>query len=111
MKKKKTRSSKFYKNPIIVDGENPFEELKIPDHKFFNFLKNLQFTVEYGDMKGNILHFNNPTENLATRCDVVYKTLLRDCRKYYCDIFMVNINRKYKKMPDVIKNINEYCSK
>lgn len=33
------------------------------------------------------LAFDNETGELATRCDVVYKTILRDCRRFFLDNF------------------------
>lgn len=44
------------------------------------------------------LHFNNPTPSFSTRWDVIYKTLLRDCRKYFTECFQMKSMRKAKKL-------------
>ena len=62
------------------------------------------------------LYFNNPTASFSTRWDVIYKTLLRDCRKYYADRFEMKkfkrsrqtncLNREIEEF--VISNFSEY---
>jgi hypothetical protein len=55
------------------------------DNHFLKYLKDFRINLDRYGKKPSTLHFNNPTDNFSTRCDVIYKTLLRDCRKYYTE--------------------------
>ena len=54
------------------------------------------------------LHFNNPTDSFATRCDVIYKTLLRDCRKFFTDKFQVKMIKKSKNPQKLERELDEF---
>ena len=54
------------------------------------------------------LQFINSGTSLATRCDVVYKTLLRDCRKYFADSLQMRDMRKSKKLSRLAKTLDEF---
>ena len=54
------------------------------------------------------LQFINSGTSLATRCDVVYKTLLRDCRKYFADSLQMRDMRKSKKLYRLAKTLDEF---
>jgi hypothetical protein len=54
------------------------------------------------------LQFNNSTTSLSTRCDVVYKTLLRDCRRYYNDKFQVKKMHKNKRAFYLTKTLKKF---
>ena len=56
------------------------------------------------------LHFNNPTTSLSTRCDVIYKGLLRDCRKFFSDKFESRQFRKSKSLNSLDKKIDDFVS-
>lgn len=57
-----------------------------------------------------MLHFNNPGETFATRCDVIYKTLLRDCRKYFTDSFKMKSMRKAKKLSKLGRILDDFVN-
>ena len=86
------------------------------DHEFFQFLLEYQTTVDHSEEGPSSLHFNNPTEGLSTRWDVVYKTLLRDWRKHFWELFANMLepkprSRKRKKnMNNIHQKIESYCS-
>ena len=54
------------------------------------------------------LQFSNPSNSFATRCDVVYKTLLRDCRKYFTDALQMKNMRKSKKLSNIGRVLDEF---
>ena len=54
------------------------------------------------------LQFSNPSNSFATRCDVVYKTLLRDCRKYFTDVLQMKSMRKSKKLSNIGRVLDEF---
>ena len=56
------------------------------------------------------LNFNNPTTSFSTRCDVVYKTLLRDCRKYFADKFEVKKIKRSKETNSLNNEIDEFVN-
>ena len=56
------------------------------------------------------LHFNNPTNSFSTRCDVVYKTMLRDCRKYFADKFGVKKIKRSKMINDLGNQIDDFVT-
>ena len=47
------------------------------------------------------LQYKNSTSHFATRCDVVYKTLMRDCRKYFAEELHMKSMRKSKKLANI----------
>lgn len=56
------------------------------------------------------LYFINPTSTFSTRCDVIYKTLMRDWRKFYADRFSVVNIRRAKIKSGLEKAISDYVS-
>ena len=56
------------------------------------------------------IQFSNPTASFATRCDVVYKTLLRDCKRYYFEYFQMRKMRKNKRISHLSKVLNTYVN-
>mmetsp|Transcript_28993 Transcript_28993/g.25642 ORF Transcript_28993/g.25642 Transcript_28993/m.25642 type:complete len:213 (+) Transcript_28993:331-969(+) len=52
------------------------------------------------------LQFSNPTASFSTRCDVIYKTLLRDCRRYYYDSFDMKRMRKNRRVYHLSKTLS-----
>jgi len=61
----------------------------------------------YGQIPST-LHFNKPSSSLATRCDVIYKTLLRDCRKFYTDQVQFKNSKKGTKQSQISGNLDSY---
>ncbi|CAI2382345.1 unnamed protein product [Moneuplotes crassus] len=57
------------------------------------------------------LQFRNPTDSFSTRCDVVYKTLLRDCRRYFYDCFQMKTMRKNKRVYHLSKTLAVFVDK
>lgn len=58
--------------------------------------------------ESQMLQFSNPSSSFATRCDVVYKTLLRDCRKYFTDALQMKNMRKSKKLSNIGRILDEF---
>ena len=56
------------------------------------------------------LQFSNPTSSFATRCDVIYKTLLRDCRRYFYDCFQMRKMRRNKRVYHLSKTLNNFVT-
>ena len=61
---------------------------------------------------GNLpfLQFRNPTPSFSTRCDVIYKTLLRDCKRYFFEIFQMRKLRKHKRIYYLSKTLTNYVN-
>ena len=56
------------------------------------------------------LYFLNPTSTFSTRWDVIYKTMMRDWRKFYADQFSVVNIRRAKIRNGLEKAIEDYVS-
>lgn len=82
------------------------EEMKECD--FIRSLEEMELSVFRHGQLPTSLHFNNPTESFSTRWDVVYKTLLRDCRKFYSEAFQLKNMRKSHKRNHLYKNLDEF---
>ena len=78
----------------LKDLDNFSETKQIEEVK----IEKLELRYTKRDKPPTQLHFNNPTDTFATRCDVIYKTLLRDCRKYFTECFQMKSMRKAKKL-------------
>ena len=88
--------------------------------KFSGWLdKGFTVDVDTSDEKASIpptndwqtLQFRNSTSLFSTRCDVIYKTLLRDCRKYFGEELQLKYMRKRKKVSNIGRVLNEYVRK
>lgn len=91
----------------IISVSESNEEMK-EDLDFYSYLENLELIVEQNAQNYSFLHFNNPTSSFSTRCDVIYKTLLRDCRKYYTNLFDYKQMRREKKLHLLSGKIEAY---
>lgn len=118
----KTRNTRRHRNNII-EADDEIEEVKqtreefknqalaLIDNKtdFIQYLLCMPETVNHNTSMVNSLHFNNPTDKLATRCDVIYKTLLRDCRKYFVEVFSSRFgNKRMKENQTLLEGIREF---
>ena len=95
------------------DEVSNFEENKLSD--FDENLKCLSTSIKSApkiikneNSESPRLQFSNPSNKFATRCDVVYKTLLRDCRKYFTDALQMKSMRKSKKLSNIGRILDEF---
>lgn len=82
------------KERVQRDQESSSKASVSKDAHFLDYLKGFQINLDRYGKKPSTLHFNNPTDNFSTRCDVIYKTLLRDCRKFYTEKLNVKSGKK-----------------
>ena len=95
------------------DEVSNFEENKLSD--FDENLKCLSTSIKSApkiikneNSESPRLQFSNPSNSFATRCDVVYKTLLRDSRKYFTDALQMKSMRKSKKLSNIGRVLDEF---
>ncbi|CAI2386205.1 unnamed protein product [Moneuplotes crassus] len=112
-KRRTCKASSLQKLPIAERlSSNPLSsEIRIPEGEFFQFLKEFEVTIATDDGGKDCLHFNNPTVNLCTRCDVVYKTILRDCRKYFCELFVEKSGRRSRDLVYIFELIDDFVNR
>ena len=98
--KEETKDSRKEKLEEILQGED-----------ILDFINKMPLSVEMPYKSHTSLLFNNPKGILATRCDVIYKTLLRDCRKYYTNFFHFKKMSKEEKVAYISKTLDEFVTK
>ena len=86
----------------------PMIEEEKPNSKEDKWTDKIELRVSKNGHPITSLHFNNPTDSFATRCDVIYKTLLRDWRKYFTDKFQVKMIKKNKNPQKLEKELDEF---
>ena len=117
-------SSPFHQNlPNFIDQNPPLFMTPNMDSAYIPNFPNVQLQHVYNigqkcdenlrskTKKGEglpTLQFNNTSKSLSTRCDVVYKTLLRDCRRYYNDKFQVKKMRKNRRAFYLTKTLKKF---
>ena len=97
----------------ILDEVSNFEENKLSDLDenlkcLSTSIKSAPKIVKNENGESPRLQFSNPSNSFATRCDVVYKTLLRDCRKYFTDALQMKSMRKSKKLSNIGRVLDEF---